>query len=590
MKIGQFLSNTYQSSLLARFVRFVAKAYGSSVIFSLNRAGELDGAIGNSALIGREKDAKPFQKGKILPALYESAEKLLHISCCQLAILLFFFLLSLSVSGWIDGSTTEGILYLVCELFVLPLFFSCRSVSAVIGSSLIGRFFEFKQDAPTQKQSKFMLCLIGVLGIIGGMFLPMPYAFLLPLAPALLVMLTYIKPIGFICLIMVCLPVFGTSVCITLCILLALSQWLQRFYGTIGKTRLDYIDLLLAAYIALCLISSLFSFSVSDSLRVSAMWIIMFSTVFIIIRNVRSRRDLVMSLSWLMIGAVIAGVIGLYQYLSGQVDTTWTDTTLFQNLDIRIYSTFANPNVFGEFLLLVIPLAAGLGIYFNKWKYKIACFGTLALSLIALALTYSRGCYVGLVVTVLVFLWMYNKKILGILLVVGTPVGIMMLPQNMIDRILSMVNLADSSTSYRLKIYEGSFELLKTYWPSGLGIGEAAFNYVYPFFGIQGIVAPHTHSLFLQLMTSFGIAGLVYFAFLMFVYHRNIISFEKRLKHTDRRKVLLITFGSVLFGFLVQSIFDYTWYNYRVYFLFWIVVALGFATYKILRGEEKKVD
>ena len=590
MQIWQFFKTVYRTSFLAKCGAKISQAYAGSKIFSLHRAGELDDVLGESVAICEHENTKKSTKGKILPALKACAETLTCISCRDFALLLVFFLVSASISGWIDGNLLQGIACVVGLLAIIPLLFSKNAFLSVFSKSLIGRFFELKYDITVKKQHISLLILIGTLAIVGGMFLPFPFAILLPLFPVVFLLFFDLKPIFFISLIMLCLPIFGTSVCIVLCVLLILSQWLQRFYGTVQKTKLDYLDIILSVYIVLCLISSLFSFVVADSLRVSLMWVSLFSAVFIMIRNITTVRDLIVVLSWLMIGTVIASVIGLYQYLSGQIDTTWTDTSLFEDLNIRIYSTFANPNVFGEFLLLVIPFAAGLGIYLKKWKYKIASFAVLGLSLVALALTYSRGCYVGIAVTVVVFLLMYNKKILGVLLVVGTPIGITMLPQNMIDRILSMVNLADSSTSYRLKIYEGSFELLRTYWPSGLGIGEAAFNYVYPFFGIQGIVAPHTHSLFLQLMTSFGIAGLLYFIFLMFVYHRNVISSAAHLNKNDDRKILLIVFGSVLFGFLVQSIFDYTWYNYRVYFLFWIVVALGFATYKMMRREGVNCD
>lgn len=588
MKLLQSLKKIYDSSVLYKVGEKISSAYANSVIFSLNRAGELDHTLSNSFVIRDHKGKEYSVMSRILPAMRKCADKLTRISCRDFAALLSLFLISTAIRNGMDGNYTAAIACAVCVAVILPLFFAKNSVISLFAGSFIGRFFELETKDTPAKQNPAVLSLIALLAMIGGMFIPSPFSILLPLLPVAVLMITYLKPISFICLIMISLPLFGTSVCIVLCVLLAISQWLQRFYGTIQKTKIDYIDILLAIYIVLCVISSLFSFAIGDSLRVSLMWIILFSAVFIVIRNINTIKDLTLVVSWLLGGALIASAIGLYQYLSGQVDTTWTDTSLFENLSIRIYSTFANPNVFGEFLLLIIPLAAGLGLYYKNIKHKVACFAVMILSLVALALTYSRGCYVGIVVTVIVFLWMYNKKILGALLVIGTPIGIMMLPQNIIDRILSMVNFADTSTSYRLKIYEGTLEILKTYWPSGLGIGEDAFNHVYPHFGLQGIVAPHSHSLFLQLMTGFGIAGLLYFLTLMFVYHRNIISLTKRYGQKTGTRILLIVFGSILSGFLVQSIFDYTWYNYRVYFLFWIVVGLGFATYKIFRKEGKK--
>lgn len=36
---------------------------------------------------------------------------------------------------------------------------------------------------------------------------------------------------------------------------------------------------------------------------------------------------------------------------------------------------------------------------------------------------------------------------------------------------------------------------------------------------------------------------------------------------------------------LIMGIFDYVWYNYRIFFLFWIVMAIGVACIKIGNRE-----
>jgi len=583
MNLLQKIKNVYRSSLVCKIGRSISAAYHTSRIFSMNTAGDMDDSLRASVLIRVKDGNRKTNAGMILSGAHRLMDQLLHISIRELSILLLFWSLSVSASSLIDHNYANASIMAGLAVCFFLLSFVKASVRCVLSDCFIGKFFGWNFSASARKQNIFLLCIIGILAIIGGMFLPMPYSVFLPLIPIALLMIVYAKPIFFIVLIMICLPIFGTSACMILSILLLLSHFFQRLLGTISKQKINYVDILFGVYVLLCIIASLFSYSMIDSLRISLMWITLFSVVFIIYRNVCSKKDLITVITALFIGALVSCGVGLWQYLSGQIDTTWTDTSLFEDLSIRIYGTFANPNVFGEFLLLVIPFAVGLCIYFKQWKYKIACFIISIILFVTLALTYSRGCYVGIAVTAVIFLWMYSKKILGFLLVVGTPIGIMMLPQNMLDRIASMVNFADSSTSYRLKIYEGTFKILGTYWQSGVGIGEDAFNYVYPFFGVQGIVAPHSHSLFLQLFVSFGIAGFAYFLIMMFLYHRNIISLMHTTPKDNRDRILPIIFSSVLFGFLTQSIFDYTWYNYRVYMLFWIVLVLGLTTHKILK-------
>ena len=52
------------------------------------------------------------------------------------------------------------------------------------------------------------------------------------------------------------------------------------------------------------------------------------------------------------------------------------------------------------------------------------------------------------------------------------------LPETIINRFLSIGNMADSSTSYRVYIWLGTIAMLKDYWFCGIGPGAAAFNQV----------------------------------------------------------------------------------------------------------------
>jgi hypothetical protein len=200
-------------------------------------------------------------------------------------------------------------------------------------------------------------------------------------------------------------------------------------------------------------------------------------------------------------------------------------------------------------------------------------------------LTYSRGCYVGIALTAVVFLWNYSKKWLAAIAAVGVPLAIAVMPASVMSRILSIGNMSDSSTSYRMMIYIGTLLMFGRYWFSGVGIGEGAYNVIYPYYALTGIIAPHSHSLFFQSVVSFGIVGLLYLVVLWTVYQRRVKGTQKHLCRQDR--LLTAGFNAVMWGMLVQSIFDYTWYNYRVFQLFWLVLALGFAATQVLANRRQ---
>ena len=119
--------------------------------------------------------------------------------------------------------------------------------------------------------------------------------------------------------------------------------------------------------------------------------------------------------------------------------------------------------------------------------------------------------------------------------------------------------------------------MLKDYWLCGIGPGDAAFNMVYPAYSYNTIVAPHSHNLFLQMVCDAGICALAVFLILLFVYFRTLCAAVSREKDWSSR-LLQIAFGAGVCGFMVQAMTDYSFYNYRVMFLFWAYLALGMAS------------
>ena len=145
--------------------------------------------------------------------------------------------------------------------------------------------------------------------------------------------------------------------------------------------------------------------------------------------------------------------------------------------------------------------------------------------------------------------------------------------------------MADSSTSYRVYIWLGTIAMLKDYWICGIGPGMEAFNQVYPLYPYNSISAPHSHNLFLQIVCDTGIVGLIVFVLLIFQYYRMTCGALSR-ENKKENKVLLIAAISSVTGFMVQSMSDYTFYNYRVMLLFWVCIAFGMILTKMTRLKE----
>ena len=192
---------------------------------------------------------------------------------------------------------------------------------------------------------------------------------------------------------------------------------------------------------------------------------------------------------------------------------------------------------------------------------------------VCMLLTFARGAWLGLLFAGLVFLMFLQPRLLLLspLLLVAM---YFVLPETVIQRFTSIGNLGDQSTSYRVYIWMGTLAMLKDYWLCGIGPGDAAFNLVYPRYSYSGVTAPHSHNLFLQIMCDAGVIALVIFVLLLFHFFRDLCAAFCREKDSYSRLHQAAVVAGMA-GFMVQAMTDYSFYNYRVMFLFWVFIALG---------------
>lgn len=362
-----------------------------------------------------------------------------------------------------------------------------------------------------------------------------------------------------------------------------LSLMLRLFCEKDFELQYNGINKYIYIYTGVYLFATFASVTVRGSLfgGLLSICFVLFSIV--IINSVESKRQVKILLFLMVCGGVLVAFYGFYQYMfQDKFGGLWVDTEMFEGM-FRVYSTFANPNVLGEYLLLIIPLTVACFFITKPLIIKLFYLGATGAMLLCLILTYSRGCYIGILVAAIIFLVLLDKRFifLGILGLLLMP---FVLPETILNRFMSIGNMEDSSTSYRVYIWMGTIAMLKDYWFSGVGPGQAAYNLVYPVYGYNGISAPHAHNTYLQIMCDSGIIGI--FAFFVIIYQYFKALFCSYLKEIDKTaRILTISAMSAVSGFLVQSLFDYTFYNYRVMLLFWAVIGMGivFSKYSSLK-------
>ena len=370
-----------------------------------------------------------------------------------------------------------------------------------------------------------------------------------------------------------------------------------------------------AVSFAICLaFAGVFSFSRGS--RKPALVLICFLLGYILTVSLIRTREWLRRCTWAAVSAAsLVSLYGIYQYFFGAVADAgaWLDTEMFDGIAARVVSTLENPNMLAEYLIMLFPIAAALLITKGDVKQKGFSLIACAVCGLCIILTWSRGAWLGLLFAGMVFLLIWNHRTMYLLFagIASIPFLPLVLPDSIVSRFTSIGNLADSSTSYRVNIWRGTMHMLKDYWSCGIGIGESAWDTVYPRYSLAAIeTAPHAHNLYLQITVECGVVGLILFLAFIFLLIRYNFTFYRKLE--DMREAIAASIrpqgmlmdpeeytparkaGSVnqritqlrmeaaaplcgLLAVLVQSFTDYTWYNYRVYLMFWLTAALSAA-------------
>ena len=334
-------------------------------------------------------------------------------------------------------------------------------------------------------------------------------------------------------------------------------------------------------------VGTLASVAPADSLPVGLLTIFFTLFALVVVNAVDSRDKLEQLVQLLVFAAVAVCLYGLFQFVfrTGYQSQAWVDSSMFGGISFRMASTFENPNMLAQYLLLVIPLGGALLINdFADKKKRWLWLGCCALMCLCMVLTFSRGGWLALLAAGAVFLVMVNPRLL-----VLAPFALIalyfVLPDTVVERFTSIGDLSDHSTSYRVSIWLGSLRMLADYWLCGIGPGDVAFNTVYPTYSYDAITTPHTHNLFLQLTADAGICALVVFLVILWCFFRYLSAGVH--KSAERRsRILQIAFFSGMAGFLVQAMTDYSFYNYRVMLLFWVYLGLGMAAARFGKGAD----
>lgn len=381
-------------------------------------------------------------------------------------------------------------------------------------------------------------------------------------------------------------PVLPTMVVLMLAMIAVLSLGVQLLRNRERQLTYSPVNRLIMMYAVIYMIATFTSVTVTGSLF-HGLLIVFFVMFALVLENNLDSWSKAEDLVFLMtLAGGFVSLLGIAQYLFGITGAAdWLDSNMFSDISTRVYSTLENPNVLAEYLLLIIPLGGAALLTEKNATRRMLMLVCCGLMCVCMILTYSRGGWLGLLMAGGLFVVLLKPRLM-ILLPFALIAMYFVLPETVISRFTSIGNMKDGSTSYRFAIWMGTLDMLKDYWMCGVGPGTQAFNMIYPLYSYDRVSSQHAHNLFMQIFCDGGVCAFVIFFLVIFVFSRCICGAMSRTS-SWRSKCYLAAALSGIAGFMVQSMTDYTFYNYRVTLLFWAVLGLGAAFASLAQKEDE---
>ena len=207
----------------------------------------------------------------------------------------------------------------------------------------------------------------------------------------------------------------------------------------------------------------------------------------------------------------------------------------------------------------------------KDWKRAAIMVIALLVMLLCLVLTYSRGMWLSLAVTVFVAGLCVERRLLYALLIV--PLVLFFYHGEVSSRLWSLFSGQDTSVMLRWALWDSTMYMIEDF--PVFGIGWDAFWMTYPdynyFIQDPTVIIYHAHNLYLQIAAETGSVSLCLFLAILLGHSRNI---QKR-KNTSLGTPLRYSMTLVTVAVMVSGLFDYALYSQQVSLVLWQL--LGFA-------------
>lgn len=392
--------------------------------------------------------------------------------------------------------------------------------------------------------------------------------------------------------------------CFTFVMFVAPHEMWSNSYAVLGAAGLFGVAFLMSAagarrevfprefglpfllFVMACVGSLGFTSDRSDSLRVLMFFAAAFLFMYAAVIGISTKEQLRRLMGFIYAAVMFTALYAFYQRVMGvEVSASFTDLDLNVGVPGRVYSTLDNPNNYAEFLVLFTPLSTAYAMTEKRTFRRLVLSCLIVLPLGALVMTYSRGCWLSIALSVVIFVYYTDKRLIPVGLV-ACILLIPFLPDSIMTRMSTIFNSHDSSANHRLTTWRGIINMIGDYGITGIGMGPNTFAELYPDYALTGATRGvyHSQMLYMELILETGALGFISFMWFMLREVKNA-AFDLFKARSQEVRMALIACGASFGGIAVAGIFEYIWFYPRVLFAFFILLGVMLAAARLAREE-----
>lgn len=339
------------------------------------------------------------------------------------------------------------------------------------------------------------------------------------------------------------------------------------------------VNLILYVIFAVVFITFLRSAYLNESIR-GALRVVKFIILFFALTEFFTEDDLrIRRAFWAIMGvACFTFLNGIFQSVFGFDILRHHEITG----DSRILASFVHPNDFGGYIIFILPLALCFLNRSLKRGGRVLLMMNCLLGAYCLLKTSSRAAWLGVLIGIVVYFFLYKKK--ALIIVPFVVLLFVLLTPHSFERIMNLFAAEHTSVWERAQLWKGTWNMVKVHPFLGFGINTFS-RYFLEYKPAAYAEIRYTHNSYLQMWSEIGIFGLsAYLALIFTVLIKTLRGMHEKLKKGFMGFVLLGSIAGYI-AFLIQAGLDTNLYSLVLTTLFWIMNAYILSINNVLEKE-----